>query len=237
MSTPLWNKKLACPFCGHEFETRRVRQGALRVKEKWTDFGSLFEGVCPYYYSITACPRCFVAARNEEFEKIKPGYEPKLMDFSKRARLQAAKPELSPAFEGEFTVELAVKRHELAIACHKLRAHSEPGELAGLWLHVVWMWRLNGRAPEEQKALEQAFIAYQVFFEKGDKLPEKLGEPGVVYLLGELSRRLGRFREAREYYSKVLSMKTLSDYPNVEILVREQMLVVKGQLEALGKKD
>jgi uncharacterized protein len=235
MSTPLWDKKLTCPFCGHPFETRRVRQGALRLREKWTDFGSLYEGLSPYYYAITACPQCLVAARNDEFDRIKPGYEPKLMEFSKRARAQPSKPDLSVP-EGGMAVELAVKRHELAIACHKLRAHSEPGELAGLWLHIVWIWRIEGNAKAERHAMEQALAAYRVFFEKGDKLPEKLGEPGVIYLLGELSRRLGRLQEAREYFSKVLSMRNLSEFPNIEVLVREQMLVAKGQLEASGKK-
>ena len=95
-----------------------------------------------------------------------------------------------------------------------------------------------GDAEAERRALEAALEAYRLFFEKGDKLPEKLGEPGVVYLLGELSRRLGRFQEAREYFSKVLSMRALDDFPNIETLVREQMLVAKGQLEeTTGKKD
>jgi hypothetical protein len=56
-----------------------------------------------------------------------------------------------------------------------------------------------------------------------------------MYLLGELSRRLGRPKEAREYFSKVLSMRSLSEFPNIEVLVREQMLVAKDQLEASGK--
>jgi len=233
MSTPLWNKKLSCPFCGHEFESSRMRQGAMRVKEKWTDFGSLFEGLCPYYYAITACPSCLVAARNEEFEKFNAGYEPKLMEFSKRARAQTAKPDIFGV--GEITHEMAVRRHELAIACHKLKVHGEPGELAGLWLHIVWMCRLKGDEEAERKALEQALAAYLVFFEKGNKLPEKLGEPGVVYLIGELNRRLGRFQEAREYFSKALSNRELPNYPNVEVLLREQMLVAKGQMEDFKK--
>ncbi len=232
MSTPLWKKKMACPFCGREFETLRVRQGALRVKERWSDFGSVFEDISPYPYAITACPHCLVAARNEEFEKLKAQYEPKLMAFSRRALAQPTRPGLDYPDEGPAPLELAVRRHELAIACHRLRVHAEPGELAGLWLHIVWLRRGVGDAEGERKALAQALEAYRVFYEKGDKLPEKLGEPGVVYLLGELSRRLGMLREAREYFSKVLSMRNLSTYPNIETLAREQMLVVKGQLEA-----
>jgi uncharacterized protein (DUF2225 family) len=234
MSAPLWNKTLKCPFCSQDFETTRLRASAIRVKEKWTDFGSLYEGSSPTLYSITACPHCLVAARNEEFEKLLPGYEPKLMEFSKRMRpIAASKAELFAL--GELTVEQAVKRHELAIACHKFRAHGEAGELAGLYLHIVWMYRSNGNAEGERKALLPAIEAYKEFYEKGSKLPEKLGEPGVVYLIGELHRRAGLVKEARTYYAKALGSKELGAFPNVEMLLREQMLVAKDQLEAEGK--
>ena len=234
MSTPLWKKKILCPFCGQEFETLRLRQGAIRVKEKWTDFGSLYEGYSAYDYAVTVCPHCLVAARNEEFDKLNPGYEPKLMEFSKRARAQASKPDV---FGGEaLTADQAVKRHDLAIACHKLRAHGEPGELAGLWLHIVWIHRSNGNAEAERKALEQAVQAYELFFEKGSKMPEKLGEPGLVYLIGELYRRLGNYKQARTYFSRALSSRELGAYPNVEGLLREQMLVAKDQMEAAERE-
>jgi uncharacterized protein (DUF2225 family) len=234
MSTPLWKKKLTCPFCGLEFETLRLRQGAIRVKEKWTDFGSLYEGTSPTLYAITVCQHCLVAARNDEFDKLNPAYEPKLMEFSKRARAQSAKPDLFGA--DELSVEQSLRRHDLAIACHKLRAHGEAGELAGLWLHIVWIHRVNGNVDAERKALEQAVAAYQQFYEKGSKLPEKLGEPGVVYLIGELYRRLGDYRQARTYFARALSSKELGAYPNVEGLLREQMLVAKDQMEAAEGK-
>ena len=235
MSTPLWKKKLTCPFCNQEFETLRLRQGAIRVKEKWTDFGSLYESNPPTHYAVTVCQHCLVAARNEEFEKLNAQYEPKLMEFSKRARAQPNKPDLFG--DDDLTVDEAIRRHDLAIACHKLRAHSEPGELAGLWLHIVWIHRANGNAEGERKALEQAVAAYQQFYEKGSKMPEKLGEPGVVYLIGELYRRLGDYRAARTYFARALSSKELGAFPNVEGLLREQMLVAKDQMEAAEGKS
>lgn len=234
MSSALWNKKMICPFCSKEFETTRLRASAIRVKEKWTDFGSLYDGPSPTVYSITACSHCMVAARNEEFEKFNAGYEPKLMEFSKRARATAAsKAELFAL--GELSVEQSVKRHELAIACHKMRAHAEAGELAGLYLHIVWMYRSNGQPEQERKYLQPAMEAYKEFYEKGSKLPEKLGEPGVVYLIGELYRRMGNYREARVYYAKALGSKELEAFPNIESLLREQMLVAKEQMEAAGQ--
>ena len=74
-------------------------------------------------------------------------------------------------------------------------------------------------------------MAYKEYYEKGNKLPEKLGEPGVLYLIGEIERRLGHYREARTFYAKALSSKELEAFPNVEQLLREQMLVAKEQME------
>jgi uncharacterized protein (DUF2225 family) len=229
MSSALWNKKVSCPFCNSEFETTRLRASAIRVKEKHSDFGSVFEGESPYFYSITACPHCSVAARNEEFEKFNAGYEPKLMEVSRKLKGSLSKHE---AFQlGELTVEQAVKRHELAITMHKFRATSDAGELAGLWMHIAWIRRSNGDTEAERKAMEQAVQAYAEFYEKGSRLPEKLGEPGILYLLGELNRRIGKVKEGRQYFSRALTSKELGAYPNIEHMLREGMLLAKDQLQ------
>jgi uncharacterized protein (DUF2225 family) len=195
------------------------------VKEKYSDFGAAYDGPNPNFYSITACPHCTIAARNEEFEKLMPGYEPKLMEVSKKLRQSQQKPDCFQA--GELSPETAVKRHELAIALHKFRSHSDSGELAGLWMHIAWIWRTVGDAEREKKALEAAIPAYNEFYEKGNKLPEKLGEPGILYLIGEIHRRLGMGREARVYFSRALSSKELGAFPNIENMLREGMLSAK----------
>jgi uncharacterized protein (DUF2225 family) len=219
---------MSCPFCGGEFETTRLRPSAVRVKEKESDFGCVYEGENPYFYSITACPHCTVAARNEEFEKFMPAYEPRLMEVSKKLKLSSSKPD---AFQlGTLASGQAIKRHELAIALHKYRAHSDAGELAGLWMHIVWIARQNGDSAKERQGLEAAALAYEEYYEKGNKLPEKLGEPGILYLIGELNRRLGKPREARNYFSRALASKELASFPNVENMLREGMLTAKEEL-------
>ncbi len=230
MSVALWNKKLACPFCNGEFETTRLRASAIRVKDKHSDFGSVFEGPSPYFYAITACPHCSIAARNEEFEKFNAGYEPKLMEVCKKMKSSGgAKHE---AFHlGELSVEQAVKRHELAITMHQFRAHSDASELAGLYMHLAWIYRASGNAEGEKKAMASAAAAYQEFYEKGNKLPEKLGEPGILYLIGELNRRIGNAKEGRQYFSRALMSKELGAFPNIENMLREGMLLAKDQLQ------
>jgi len=226
----LWVKKVKCPFCDHEFETTRVRASALKVKEKQTDFGSVFEGPCGYFYAVTACPNCLFAARNEDFETVRPEYEKKIMEACKKAaQSKGPRPDIFGA--GEIAPEAAIKRHELALAFLKLRSHVDLGELAGLSMHIAWIHRLSGSPGGEAQAMEQALKAYEEYFEKGGKLPDKLGEPGVLYLIGELHLRLNRPRNARRNFERARASKEIKSYPSIANLTRDRILAAKDMME------
>ena len=232
MSTPLWNKKISCPFCSQEFETTRLRSSALKVKEKHTDFCAVYDGHCAYFYAITACPNCTVAARNEAFDKLNPQYEPVIMAASRKLMKSTHKPHLFQL--GEIDALTAVARHELALAFDKMRKHSEAGERAGLTMHIAWIWRLVEEKEKEKAALEKAAEAYEEWYEKGSRLPEKLGEPGILFLIGECWRRCGEFQKARIYYGRALMSKELGAFPNIEHTLRDSMMSIKDEMD--GRK-
>src|SRR6185369_2521537 len=152
MSTPLWNKKLKCPFCGGEFETTRLRSSVIKIKEKESDFGNVYEGECPYFYAITACPHCTFAAQNKDFDSIRAHSEPKVMKASRQIKeSNKKKPDIFGL--GSSTPEVAIKRHELAIAFMRLRVYGDLGIMAVLHLHLVWIFRLMKDHAREQAAL------------------------------------------------------------------------------------
>src|SRR5579859_6905130 len=163
MSEPLWNKKLKCPFCQTEFETTRMRSSAIKVREKQSDFGSVFDGACPYFYAITVCPNCTFAAQNKDFDSIRAQAEPKIMEASRRiVKSNPKKPDIFKL--GPSTAEVAVKRHELAIVFSKMREYQDAGILPNLYLHIVWIYRLMGNSEKEKAALGHAATAYEEFF-------------------------------------------------------------------------
>jgi uncharacterized protein (DUF2225 family) len=235
MASVLWNKKLKCPFCNFEFETTRMRSSAMKVKQTYSDFGAVFESECPYLYAVTACPQCLFTARNEHFESVLPQYENKLMEASKKARLPgSSKPPAEVFASGTLTPLLAVQRHALALASLELFNHPDLGEKAGLCMHVVWIWRLIKAEDKEKEAIAVAIKAYEEFFAKGAKLPERLGEPGVLYLIGELHHRLGNLPEARRYLERALASKEIRLHPSIENNTRDMMLTVKTEMEKPG---
>jgi uncharacterized protein len=230
MSTPLWNKKTKCPFCHESFETTRMRSGVIKITEKESDFGNIYDGECAYLYAVTVCPKCTFAALNKDFESVKAEYEPKVMEVCKKIlKSDKKKPDIFGL--GTSTPEVAAVRHELAIAFMKKRAYSERGDMAGLHMHLVWIYRLAKEQEKEQVALAEATKAYQDYFEKGSKLPDKLGEPGILYLIGELLRRQGLFREARRYYEQALASREIKSYPLIANMTRDMMLTAKEQME------
>jgi uncharacterized protein len=229
MAAPLWNKRLKCPFCKFEFETTRLRSSAVRIKETESDFGHVYEGECAYFYAITACPQCTFAALNKDFEAVRPEYEPKIMEASQKIRQSTKKrPEIFTLGAGN--AENGIRRHELSIAFSKIRVYQDLKSLAVLYLHLVWLFRLLGEREKERVAMGEAAKAYQDFHEKGGDLPEQLGEPGVLYLIGELNRRQGLFREARRYYERALSSKEIKSFPRIAELIRDMMLVAREEM-------
>jgi len=229
MSNPLWNKKLKCPFCGVEFETTRMRSSAIKVKEKESDFGSIYEGECPYLYAITVCPHCTFAAMNKDFDSLRAGAEPKIMEASKKMRqLNSKKPDIFAL--GASTPLVAVKRHELAIAFSKMRAFQEPAILPSLYLHLVWLFRLMKDEPKERAAMTETAAAYEEFLHKGSDMPENLGEPGILYLIGELYRRRDLYKEARRFYERALASREIRSFPKIAEMIRDMMMEAKEKM-------
>lgn len=230
MSTPLWNKKIKCPFCAEEFETTRLRSSVIKIKEKESDFGNIYEGECPYFYSLTACPKCTFTAQNKDFESVKPQYETKILEACKQIKESGKKkPDLFAT--GPLTASTAVKRHELAIAFMKMRKFQDLGILAGLYLHLVWLFRLMKETEKEKAAMAEASKAYEEYFDKSSKLPDHLGEPGILYLIGELNRRQGLLKEARRFYERALASREIKSFPQIAEMIRDMMLTAKEQME------
>jgi uncharacterized protein (DUF2225 family) len=229
MGDALWNKKIKCPFCQGEFETTRMRSWAAKIKEVDTDLGNLYEEECEYFYTVTACPHCTFAARNEEFENIRSQYEPKILEATRKIKQSGVKkPDIFGL--GTMTPQVAAKRHELAIAFTRMRTYMDLGILANLCMHLVWIYRLAGDEEREKAAMAQAVKAYLDYFDKGSELPKKLGEPGVLYLIGELNRRQGLYQEARHYFEKALTCRDVKNYPKIADMARDMMILAKEQM-------
>lgn len=213
-TSTFWQKDLSCPVCSTKVTVQKVRQGSYEVEKRDPDFCVWYKGVNPVFYSVHVCPSCNYASTAEEFDKLDRRTAQR---FQGEYKIGSGTDE----FSGLISPELAIKAHLLAIDTFKKLPGSE-GKIAGLYLRVAWICRQKGEQEEETKYLQMSIDNYKTAFETARKLPEKLGEIGVAYLIGELSRRLGDKKEAIRWFNVALSNKGIKMRPDLEKLARAQ---------------
>ena len=83
---------------------------------------------------------------------------------------------------------------------------------------------------EEERFLAHALDQYMELYDRG-RTPEKMDEIAgyVVYLIGELSRRLGKGKDAVVWFSRVVSHEMSKTKPLIVKWLREQWSLVELQ--------
>jgi hypothetical protein len=209
-----WEKQVTCPLCSAKFETRNIRQGTYEVLKRDSDFCVWYKGANPLLYSIYVCPSCGYAATSDDFEKL---------DRRAAARFQTTFQAKRPMddFCSLRSPSLAIKAHLLAIDTYKLR-EANMALLAGLYLRIAWLQRQEGDEQAENQYMTLARDTYKVAYENARNLPARLGDVGVAYLIGEISRRLGENNTAVRWFNVAISNKNIKQRPDIEKLARAQ---------------
>ena len=219
MGEPLWLKDVKCPACDFAFKTPRVKPSALKVKSSEPDFHKIYEDVNPLLYAVTACPNCNYAARNDDFEDKTLEYHPEILKLS--AAIRESKKNIVFPQVKEIDPDAAVKKHLLAVTFAKQHKPEDPLTIAGLNMHIAWIYREQGNNEKDREYLKAALEYYVKTFEKGTHIPEKIGVPGIMYLAGELNRVLGNYNEAVLWFSRTVKSDQISNFPNIEHLARD----------------
>ena len=219
MADPIWLKDVKCKACDNEFKTPRIRITALRVKSGDSDFHKTYEGMRPYLYAVTTCPACNYSGRNEDFDKQELDYYPEIIKLALAIKAAGKNHKFPDTLEQSY--EDAVKKHLLAISFYKHYKPENPNTISGLYMHIAWIYREEEDAENEKKYLQHALEYYVKTFEKGVHIPEKIGEPGIMYLIGELNRMLDNDNDAVTWFSRAVQHDLIENFPNIENLARD----------------
>ncbi|MBO8158361.1 DUF2225 domain-containing protein [Thermosyntropha sp.] len=225
MTSPFFMREYTCPLCKTNFSTLAVRSSAIYVERKESDFHTIYRGLNPLYYSIIVCPSCEYAASSSSFAVE---LSPKIAEQIALA-LSQLKSENSPSMCGERDAKTALYTFQLAIRTAQLKK-APPGEIAGLLLASAWIAREIGNHDLEYKFLKEALNKYMQAFTTGNKVGN-LDEVQLIYLIGELNRRLGNYREAVNWFNKVITHKNIKNSPNIEKMAREQWSLAREEMQ------
>lgn len=191
----LYYKEYTCPVCGERLSSPAVKSRFLRVTRTDTDFCQYYEGPNPLFYDVVLCPTCGYAFSEESHESLNPQTQKALRDFcAGQEKREYAVPR---------TLDDALELFRRAIACQEARG-ARPSIRARLYLKLAWLYRYRGDTAGEQEALAAALRHFTEAFQL-----EQAGDPkqelNLLYLIGELNRRLGRADEAIRWFGRVIN--------------------------------
>ncbi|MPN01960.1 hypothetical protein SDC9_149173 [bioreactor metagenome] len=196
MADILYTVDKNCSVCNKGFPVTKVRTRIVKIKQD-TDFCTYYKDVNPYYYTVWVCPHCGYAAQDNHFPNITSANIAKVSEF-------LAAREVNINLSGVRTRDQAVAAYKLAIFFSEMESVTA-SEIAGLYLRLGWLFREGEMVAEETLALAKAAQYFDQALSK-ERLPiAGMSEVSLMYLVGELLRRVGRNEEALRYFSKVVS--------------------------------
>ena len=220
MSEALYEKNIKCPICNNSFSSKKLRASACRVDKRDEDFCTFYKEHNPMYYEVFVCPNCGYAASESAFDSLSA------------RELTAVKEMLSGKvvnrnFCGERTINDALDSFKLALFMAKSR-EAKDSLIAGLCLKLAWIYR-EMADEKENEFLQYALEYYKLAYDKENLPLGNMDEISVQYLLGELSRRLNKLKDAVHWFNKAVSNPERAANPRIEKMAREQWIAAKEQ--------
>jgi uncharacterized protein (DUF2225 family) len=213
----LYDKEITCPSCNHVFNARAVKTSAYRVVKKESDFFTIYSSINPYFYDVWLCNVCGYASLKADFEKIKS------------SQIELVQNKLSVKWHGKkypevYDINIAIERYKLALLNYAVM-DSKSSKKAMTCLKLAWMYRINEESENEQVFLTQALEGFSDAYFNESFPFYGMDRFTVMYLIGELNRRINNFDEALKWFSNIITTQNVSQ--KLKELARDQKDLIR----------
>ncbi|MFD1737765.1 DUF2225 domain-containing protein [Bacillus salitolerans] len=197
----LFDKSVKCGICKHSYKTKKVRSRFIKTVHSDSDYCSYYqdEENSPLLYHVSVCPKCGYSV-TDEFSSYFP---PKSIDgIQSSITSQWADRD----YGGKRSLKDAVEAYKLGIYCATLKKEKHI-ILAGLYMRLAWIFRKERQTEQELRFMKLAVLEYVQSYGNEDYKSTEMSELRLLYLIGDLYRRLGDDKQAIIYLSKVIQKK------------------------------
>jgi len=221
MDDSIYNKSVTCPACSKSIEVTKVKSKACIVSSRDTDFSVNYANINPMFYEAWVCEFCGYAALFDGFEGLNHNGIKKVKEF------------ITPfwksrKFSGERSVDDAIQAFKLALY-NLQKIGAPPSDFAKVCLRLAWLYRIK-KDEKEMEFLKYTLNYYNDAYQK-EKFPiGKLDESTCMYMLGELSRRIGDYEQSVMWFSKVISSPGAKNNKQLLENARDQYHLAKEHL-------
>ncbi len=219
---PLYQIKVQCICCEASYQTSRVRPSLKKASKTDSDFCSYFKTVNPDFYVVRVCPFCGFASTENFGERLnakqKTAYYEKIGNQWKHRD-----------YGGERGEAEAMECYKLSLVTAQAIGEKER-VIAALLHHIAWLYRYEGKREQEDRFLRFAMDAYVRVYETER---ESLSNARLMFLIGDLNRRLGQYHEAVRWFGRVIHDKKITDATMIRAS-REQWQNIREDMTGRG---
>lgn len=225
MATHLYSTKMVCLNCNKNFETLKTRAKSCTIISKDTDFCCHYkDAINPYFYEVAVCPECGFAFTQNFNNKVKEETREKFAEqvtanWYKRHQFSFAR-----------SLGTAIDASKLALLTGKI-VEEKSWVMAGVALRLGWFYRYQEKTEEEIKYLTLSRNLYLAAYEHEGLRGCETPEINIIYLLGELSARIGDCEGAIKWYNKVTEHETRELHKALVAQARDRWQEVRNELK------
>lgn len=221
--TPFYDKKIGCLNCKESFTTTRVRTRFARVASTDSDFKPNYvdSGVNPLFYNIAVCPSCGFSFTDDFAPYFAPGTKEQIASVI----TAGWKPH---SLGGERTIDDAIAAYKLGYLSAMVKKE-KPLTTAGITVRTAWLYRILNNDEEEQRFLTLARNLYEEAYFAADHVGTQMSESRVLYMVAELSWRVGDREKAVQYFSKIIETQRTSTEPQLIEMAKERWQEIRAE--------
>lgn len=221
--SPYYEKKIECLHCKKGFPTLKVRSRFIKVSDTDTDFMPVYgEGDVPaMYYNVFVCEHCGFSFTEDFSRYFPPG-------TAEEIQSQITDKWVQHNFKGERSVFQAIQVYKLALVCANIKKEKYVAK-AGLALRLAWFYRSLHNEAQERRFMEIARDQYMESFSTEDYASTQMSATRIMYMIAELSRRLGDMKNATRFFSKVIESQRVGGEAKVIEMAKERWEEVRAE--------
>ncbi|WP_160674234.1 DUF2225 domain-containing protein [Clostridium sp. C8-1-8] len=193
----LYDRECFCPVCETKFKARSTKTNGPRVQSKDSDLFIRYSVVNPYFYDVVVCPTCGYSAMKADFDKLK--------SYQIEAVVKGVSTKWNrknyPAIYDE---KIAIERYKLALI-NSVVMDGKVSTKAMICLKIGWMYRLLEDNSNEKAFLTKAVEGFEKAYISEDFPIYGMNRFSLMYLIGELYRRIDQNELAIQWFSKVIT--------------------------------
>jgi len=228
--TPFYEKKIECMHCKKSFSTLKVRSKNFRVAKSDTDFQPIYDEnqVNALYYNVFVCEHCGFSFTEDFSKYFAPGVSEEINN-----RISS---KWNPHnFRGERTVFQAIEAYKLAFLCATLKKEKFI-VTAGLLLRLAWLYRSLKNNEQEERFMKMSRDHYIESYSIEDYRSTQMSDVRVMYIIGELSRRIEDYSTATRFFSRVIETQRTGGEAKIIEMAKEQWNIIRATREHVDVK-